>query len=56
MKKSKKRIMKLNNAVEPAAPPSVWGYKGCAGKGGKTTNCQMTTDEKEDKNELRTLP
>ena len=37
MKKSYKKVVKLNNAVEPAAPASVWG-KGCAGKGGKTTN------------------
>lgn len=29
---------KLTNAIEPAVPTSVWGYKGCAGKGGKTTN------------------
>ena len=29
---------KLTNAIEPAVPTSVWGYKGCAGKGGKTQN------------------
>lgn len=29
---------KMTNAVEPAAPASVWGYKGCAGKGGRTLN------------------
>lgn len=34
----KKFTNKATNAVEPAAPSSVWGYKGCAGKGGKTTN------------------
>lgn len=34
----KKFTTKLSNAVEPAAPASVWGYKGCAGKGGKTIN------------------
>lgn len=37
MKKAYKKLIKLSNAVEPAAPASVWG-KGCAGKGGKTTN------------------
>lgn len=34
----KKFTTKLSNAIEPAAPASVWGYKGCAGKGGKTIN------------------
>lgn len=34
----KKFATKLTNAVEPAAPASVWGYRGCAGKGGKTIN------------------
>ena len=24
---------KMTNAVEPAAPTSVWGYKGCIMKG-----------------------
>lgn len=38
MKKSYKKIIKQNNAISAAAPTSVWGYKGCAGKGGKTTN------------------
>ena len=38
MKKSYKKIVKLSNAVEPAAPAAVWG-KGVPGKGGKTTNC-----------------
>ena len=36
--KKDKRLNKATNAVAPAAPTSVWGYKGCAGKGGKTTN------------------
>jgi hypothetical protein len=36
--KKKTFTTKLNNAVEPAAPASVWGYKGCAGKDGKTRN------------------
>ena len=34
----KKFTNKMTNAVEPAAPASVWGYKGCAGKGGSTQN------------------
>lgn len=40
---------KLTNAVEPAAPASVWGHKGCAGKGGKTYNSVITnkTEKKE---------
>lgn len=38
----KKFISKLTNAVEAAAPTSVWGYKGCAVKGGKTTNSTIT--------------
>lgn len=33
---------KATNAVEPAAPTSVWGYKGCPGKGGKTQNSIIT--------------
>lgn len=40
MKKAYKKLIKLSNAVEPAAPASVWG-KGCAGKGGKTTNHEI---------------
>ena len=39
MKKAYKKLIKLSNAVEPAAPASVWG-KGCAGKGGRTCNCE----------------
>ena len=40
---------KLTNAIESAAPASVWGYKGCAGKGGKTKNSVIITktDKKE---------
>lgn len=40
---------KLTNAVEPAAPASVWGYRGCAGKGGKTINSVIIakSDKKE---------
>ncbi len=45
----KKFTSKLTNAVEPAAPASVWGYKGCAGKGGKTRNSAIIakSDKKE---------
>lgn len=44
----KKFTTKLTNAVEPPAPTSVWGYKGCAGKGGKTNNAIINkTDKKE---------
>ena len=46
----KKRFTsKMTNAVEPAAPASVWGYRGCAGKGGKTNN--STIANKSDKKE-----
>lgn len=40
---------KLTNAVEPAAPATVWGYKGCAGKGGNTHNSAIVnkTEKKE---------
>lgn len=40
---------KLTNAVEPAAPASVWGYKGYAGKGGNTNNSVIInkTEKKE---------
>lgn len=31
------KILKMNNAIDPAAPASVWG-KGVPGKGGNTTN------------------
>ena len=37
-----KKPLRGTNAVEPAAPASVWGYKGCAGKGGATTNSIIT--------------
>lgn len=49
----KKFTFKASNYVAPAAPASVWGYKGCAGKGGKTRNAvivrQAETTEKENK-------
>ena len=31
------KLLKMNNAVDPAAPASVWG-KGVPGKGGATRN------------------
>lgn len=31
------KLLKMNNAVDPAAPASVWG-KGVPGKGGATLN------------------
>lgn len=31
------KLLKMNNAVDPAAPASVWG-NGVPGKGGATTN------------------
>lgn len=43
----KKQTTKMTNAVESAAPASVWGYKGAAGKGGKTRNSTIKTDVKE---------
>lgn len=41
---------KMSNAVEPAAPASVWG-KGIPGKGGLTTNSAIAEKktDKEDK-------
>ena len=37
MRKNYKKIYKFTNAVDSAAPASVWG-RGCSGKGGKTPN------------------
>lgn len=37
MKKNYKKLLKMNNAIEPAAPASVLG-KGVPGKPGATTN------------------
>lgn len=39
----------MTNAVEPAAPTSVWGYKGCAGKGGKTLNSVLPESKNTEK-------
>lgn len=44
MKKNYKKILKANNAVEPAAPASVW-CKGVPGKGGKTLNATIPNKE-----------
>jgi hypothetical protein len=41
MKKNYKKLVKMTNAIDPAAPASVWGYKGCAGKGGATRNATI---------------
>lgn len=41
MKKNYKNLIKASNAVEPAAPASVWG-KGVPGKGGATTNATIS--------------
>ena len=41
MKKNYKKLLKKkNNAIDPAAPASVWG-KGVPGKGGATTNFEI---------------
>lgn len=40
----KKFVNKLSNAIEPAAPASVWGYRGCAGKGGRTKNANIVAN------------
>lgn len=40
MKKNYKTMMKATNAIEPAAPASIWG-KGVPGKGGKTMNKEI---------------
>lgn len=39
------------NTVCDPAPASVWGYKGCAGKGGKTTNSTITEKKTMKENE-----
>lgn len=49
--KKKFSIGTASNAVAPAAPASVWGYKGVPGKGGKTKNSIIVEhkNEKESK-------
>ncbi len=44
-KRTYSKLTKATNAISPAVPASVWGYKGCAGKGGRTTNAVIPTDE-----------
>ena len=46
MKKFYKKILKANNAIEPAAPASRWG-KGVPGKGGATLNFDATLNDGE---------
>ena len=46
MKKNYKKILKANNAIDPAAPASVCG-KGVPGKGGATTNHDFTMNDSE---------
>ncbi len=48
--KKKKYSGKMTNAIEPAAPTSVWGYKGVPGKGGKTHNSTITEKKTEKEN------
>jgi hypothetical protein len=40
MKKNYKKLLKANNAIEPAAPASRFG-KGVPGKGGASTNSEI---------------
>lgn len=46
MKKNYKKALRANNAVEPAAPASVW-CKGVPGKGGATLNYDATLNDSE---------
>lgn len=48
--KKKKYSGKMTNAIESAAPTSVWGYKGVPGKGGKTSNSTITEKKIEKEN------
>lgn len=40
------KLLKMNNATEPAATASVW-CKGVPGKGGNTTNYDATMNDSE---------
>lgn len=51
MKKKKFTNWVATNAVEPAAPKSVWGYSGVPGKGGKTRNATITEKKTEKEND-----
>lgn len=44
-KRTYSKLVKATNSISGAAPASVWGYKGCAGKGGRTTNAVIPTAE-----------
>ena len=48
----KKRVFtsKMTNAIEPAAPASIWG-KGVPGKGGKTNNGAIVEKKTEKEND-----
>ena len=48
MKKKNIFTWKASNAVEPAAPMSVWG-KGCAGKGGPSYNALINNNKNDAK-------
>lgn len=45
--KKKFNIGTASNTVAPAAPTSVWGYKGVPGKGGKTKNSVIAENKTE---------
>ena len=45
----RKFTTKLTNAIDPPAPTSVWNYKGCAGKSGKTRNATIANTKTETK-------
>lgn len=40
------KLLKMNNAIEPATSASVWG-KGVPGKGGATLNYDATMNDSE---------
>ena len=46
MKKNYKKLTRMNNAISPAAPASVWGNV-IPGKCGKTTNYDPTRTDPE---------
>lgn len=46
MKKNYKKLTRMNNAISPAAPASVWGNV-IPGKHGKTTNYDPTKPDSE---------
>lgn len=54
MRPSYKRIMRMNNAINPATSSICWGkrpntrYKGVAGKGGATTNLEIKDSDRKE--------